>query len=351
MEILDVREHDPEEYEGKGINIHGCLYRIGPQIGAGHSKIVHVLRNARSGLHLNALAIYRDSDSGRQELGRELAFKALDDLIEGQGVVPSLMEVDLPGGVAYVQDYIGPYEPAPSQDIMAAERLMAAGEWIGAIDVYSRVLETQPDHTVALFNCASALNSTGHPEQAAHLMARAIDIEPNYRAYLHDYVKYCSAAERPTQVMDGWRAITERYPHDTSCQLYVDKVPQQAAALHNRGVQLAAEGHWNEAVALTDRAIESYVRLAEFDHKKVDQELAESLLNYGVFTTAIGNLIGGVQPLLQTMRIAHEYGRHDLYDPAAHAMRQALARDRQTVEQELERLTGGPVPLWFSKPS
>lgn len=346
-----MREHDPEEYEGKGTTIRGCLYRIGPQLGAGYSKFVHVLCNVRSGLHLHVLAIYRDADSGRRELGRELAVKALDDLMEGQGVVSSLMEVDLPGGVAYVQDYIGPYEPAPSQDLISAERLMVAGEWSEAVDMFSRVLETQPDHTVALFNCASVLNSMGRPELAADLMARVIAIEPNYRVYLHDYMKYCSAAEMPTEVLDGWRAITERYPHDTSCQLYVDKVPRQAATLHNRGVQLATEGHWNEAVALTGRAIESYVRLAELDHKKFDQDLAESLLNYGIFATLVGNLIGGVEPLLQTMRIAHEYGRHDLYDSAAHAMRQALVLDRQTVAEELERLTGGPVPQWFSSPS
>ncbi|MGW6696243.1 hypothetical protein [Nocardia sp. NPDC055049] len=351
MEMLDVRKHDPEEYEGKGITIRGCLYRIGPQLGSGYSKFVHVLRNARSGLHLNVLAIYRDADSGRQELGRELAVKALDDLMEGQRVVPSLMEVDLPGGVAYIQDYIGPYEPAPSQDIVSAERLMVAGEWFEAADMFSRVLETRPDHTVALFNRASVLNSMRRPDLAANLMARVIDIEPNYRAYLRDYVKYCSAAEMPIEVMDGWRAITERYPHDTSCRQYVDKVPRQAAALHNRGVQLATEGQWNEAATSTERAIESYVRLAEFDHKKFDQELAESLLNYGIFATAGGNMIGSIQPLLQTMRIAHEYGRHDLYDLAAHEMRQALALDRQTVAEELERLTGGPVPPWFGNPS
>ena len=41
MELLDLTNHDPEEYEGKIVIWRQCEYIVGPYIGSGAERITH----------------------------------------------------------------------------------------------------------------------------------------------------------------------------------------------------------------------------------------------------------------------------------------------------------------------
>lgn len=57
MEILNLKEHSPEEYPGKIININSQEYIIGHLVGQGGHKLVYQLINSKSGLCHYVLSI------------------------------------------------------------------------------------------------------------------------------------------------------------------------------------------------------------------------------------------------------------------------------------------------------
>jgi hypothetical protein len=59
LEPLDLPEHSPEEWEGKGVSF-GADYVVGPYLGSGGERIVHRLVNSCSGLGLFVLKVIRD---------------------------------------------------------------------------------------------------------------------------------------------------------------------------------------------------------------------------------------------------------------------------------------------------
>ncbi len=322
--MLDPRVHDPEEYEGKGVVIRGCQYELGRLVGSGGSKFVHLLRNRRSGLTLMVLKVFRDPENARGELARELAAYGLDQML-GFGQVPNLMEVALDGAVAHVQDYHGPYEPAPRAELLRGQEFLKAGRWAEGVAALEVAVQAQPDHTVALNNCAFGLVRLERLAEAIDLMARVIEIEPNYLPYLQSYVEYAAMARRPVEVLDGFVRIRERYPHNHSCDDLAAQVPGWAAVLNNSSIDLARAGRLTEAVALIGQAVAVYTRLARTDPQTYEVELAESLLNLANFQRMAGDPAGALVTLYDATDIAERYRRRDLIEFARDLRQRTLS--------------------------
>lgn len=343
MEMLDVREHDPEDFEGKCVRIGGVLYALGPAVGSGQSKIVHVLRNHVSGLQLSVLAIYRDPLSAPSSLVREQAARALDDLL-GWDLVPDTMKVALPGCVAHLQDHVGPYEEPQHPDVAEGDRLGTRSRWKRALGAYSRALADRPSHTVALNNRAHVLDRLGRTAEAADDMARAVRIEPNYRPYLRAWVGYAAAAHRPTGVWDGCHMMKEKFPYDDRVGALLDTVPHMARLLSNEAAELADAGKGERAMALAHEAADTYDRLVAHDAAKHEAEQAVILANFGRCAARAGHLKTAVRPLFRAMALANQRQDNELFRAALREFRQAAARAPDEVAAEYRRLYGDALP-------
>ena len=104
-EPLDLAVHDPEEWEGKYIDVGGAQYTIGAQIGAGASKIVNRLVNDRSGLSELALKVWRDPSAGGPE-GAE-ALRSLHGAAGMTTTLPSEVTFWAHGGCLQLQQFFG----------------------------------------------------------------------------------------------------------------------------------------------------------------------------------------------------------------------------------------------------
>lgn len=341
--MLDLREHDPEEFEGLGVRIGGAAYELGPSAGSGVSKFVHVLRNRASGLCLSVLAIHRDSRSAPDSIAREQAARASDDLL-GWDLVPNTMKISLPGGVGHMQDYAGPYEAKHRPRVADGDRQLGKGRLERALGSYSRALADSPSHTVALNNRAHVLARLDRTGDAADDMARAVRIEPNYLPYLRNWVRYAAAAHRPTAVWDGCRLMREKFPYADGVGTLLDAVPRMARLLNNEATGFAEAGQWERATALAREAAETHERLAARDAKKYEAEQAVVLANLGRCVARGGDPAAAVRPLFRAMAIANQRRNEPLLGAAVTDFRHAVARAPDEVAAEYRRLYGGPLP-------
>lgn len=343
MEMLDLWEHDPEDFEGKGITIGGVPYELGPEIGSGVDKIIHVLRNHTSGLHLSVLAIYRDAQSAPPALIREKAARILDGMLNFN-LVPDVMEVSLPGGIAHMQDYAGPYEMPQHPDVAKGDDLFGRHRWKAALRAYSRALRDRPHHTVAMHNQALALARLGRIGEASDAMSRAVQIEPNHLPYLRSWVEYSAAAHRPTAVWDGCRMAKEKYSYDDSFDALLDAVPHMARLLSNEADELVNARKWDQALERAKEAANTFERLVALDGEKYEKEQAVSLANFGRCAVRSGALKTAVGPLFNAMAIAKRCDNTPLFHASLAEFRQAVTRDPEGVAAEFQRLYGTPLP-------
>ncbi|MGW5498365.1 tetratricopeptide repeat protein [Streptomyces olivaceoviridis] len=346
---LDLENHDPEEYEGKSIVIDGCHYEIGEPVGSGADKYLHTLRNRKSGLCLSVLAIYRDPEVAQDMLRNEIAAKSVDAML-GFERVPNIRQVSLAGApAAHLQDYVGPFEAAPSPQLLAAQQLLHDEQWEEGAAALATVLEENPHHTVALNNMAFALARLGDAERAVELMAFVLDIEPNYLPYWRSYVQYADAAGCLAEILDGFSALREKYPYDHSCDRLAARVPGRAAALNNTALDLSRSGRAEEALETMARAAEAYRRLAEGDPEGYDVELAEALVNLGNCHRFAGDSAAATGALVEAMAIAQQHEQGELFGIAADSLRRASEGSPTEVAAEFERLTGVPIPDWLTR--
>ncbi|MFI0939224.1 tetratricopeptide repeat protein [Streptomyces sp. NPDC021020] len=347
--LLDLENHDPEEYEGKTVVIDGCPYEIAEPVGSGADKFVHKLRNRRSGLCLSVLAIYRDPEGAQDMLRNEIAAKSVDALL-GFERVPNIRQVSLAGApAAHLQDYVGPFEADPSPSLLTAQQLLHDERWEEGAAALATVLDENPHHTVALNNLAFALARLGGAERAVELMAVALEIEPNCLPYIRSYIQYADAAGRLAEILDGFSALREKYPYDHSCDQLAAEVPGRAAALNNAALDLSRSGRAVEALETMTRSAEAYRRLADGDPEGYDVELAEALVNLGNCHRFAGDVEAATGALVEAMVIAQRHEQGELFGIAADSLQRAWAEDPPGVAAEFERLTGSPIPDWLTR--
>ncbi|WP_028064688.1 tetratricopeptide repeat protein [Solirubrobacter soli] len=104
-EPLDLAVHDPEQWEGKYIDVGGARYTIGHEIGAGSSKIVHRLVNDRSGLLELALKIWRDPSAAGP--GGAESVRRLYGSLGMSTTIPSEVTFWAHGGCLQLQEFFG----------------------------------------------------------------------------------------------------------------------------------------------------------------------------------------------------------------------------------------------------
>jgi tetratricopeptide (TPR) repeat protein len=239
METLDLNIHDPEEFEGKCISYNGCDYEIGPCIGSGSEKIVHKLINRRSKLCLNVLLIFRIPEFAAQELKREVAAKHVADMFGGVDV-PDIIGIQAYGGILAIQEYIGPFEEETSSTfslMKEANSLLSSSDKTQAVSLYQRILDINPDHTVALNNLAYIQANSRDLQAAVTLQSKALEIEPNYLPYHRSYLEYtasCGMLRASINQLEQMKSIFP-YAHDSDevgINLYLETgLPEKAKSL------------------------------------------------------------------------------------------------------------------------
>lgn len=226
MEQLDLKQHSPEEYSGKLIVSHGAEYIVGPHLGTGAERIVHLLVNRRSQLALLVIKIMR------QALPKGL----LSSIYAKLRSDPKLAEVvtvthgiDLPGGHAELQPYVGGGDVGADPEdaaLDAAYQALKGDDLSGAAAQYEALLARRPDHTIALINLASARSGLGEASRAAELARRAVEIEPNLLLYREALIQYTAAASMIPLAIEEFVAATSVFEnvfdlHELAIDLYL----------------------------------------------------------------------------------------------------------------------------------
>jgi tetratricopeptide (TPR) repeat protein len=190
MEALDLTKHDPEEYEGKLIVCNGREYLVGAYLGTGAERIVHKLINCKSKLCFHVIKVVR------QPRPRGIYTKLIARLRSNSQlarVIPITVELEIAGGRVELQ----PYFPSPSEErdpvadlLDEADAHLKHNDYTQAIDIYNRVLRTNPSHTMALINLSAAYRGLNEISRSRELASMAVEIEPNYFQYRHALISY-----------------------------------------------------------------------------------------------------------------------------------------------------------------
>jgi tetratricopeptide (TPR) repeat protein len=223
------------QWQGKLVELNGCRYVVGKQLGRGGAGFVFELINIRSKLCLHVLKLYRSHREG--EAGRVVSMEMTRHYYEvgGETRPPWLINIDLPGGIGQVQEYIGPYEPeSPTRGLLeqAAQLLTELPVWapgrqltLGendrkkaskAMDLCYAVLKNNPEHTVAISNLALAMAQLDDWNGAASMQRKALAIEPNHLLTYENAVRYSMGAELEWSALEQFNNMKEIFPYATA---------------------------------------------------------------------------------------------------------------------------------------
>lgn len=223
---LDLLQHTPEAFAGKGITIRGCDYTIGAAVRTGDQGHLHTLTNRRSGLTLHLIQIrreYRDHPAAalsasrrNQALTTELRnarrIDGTDDaavgvvsVVEGHGGSFELHEI--PWGAA------GEAGPEAVRDaVRNAFEAEEHGDIPRAVVCLEGAIAAYPDHTAALINLAGVLSRAGDPARARALVQRTLGIEPNHTGYAIAAIEVALAFGSRV-AYEAYRELVARFPH------------------------------------------------------------------------------------------------------------------------------------------
>ena len=214
-ELLDLTVHGVEDFEDKVVVVHGSEYHVDRYLGAGIARIVHLLRNPRSGLSLHVIKIERDPLAGHVDA----AAATLEPLVREprlSTIIPDLLIVAIPGGRVEVQVYGGGKDIAddPFGDHLDEAQLAVSTErWAEAAEVYRRVLVENSSHTFALNNLAFCKDRMGDVSAAIEYSGRAVTIEPIYRPYRLANASLLEKAGHRRAALDSMESVRTLWPY------------------------------------------------------------------------------------------------------------------------------------------
>jgi len=160
--------------------------------------------------------------------------------------------------------------PKVQEAINRAVQLQSAGEFAQARKIYLDVLQTSPNHPVALHLLGALSHQTGDHEKAVELISRTLAIAP-------DYADAHSNLGAALKALGKISAAVESYKKAISYK------PNYPAAHYNLAISLATLGQTSEAIESYQRAIDidpNYYQalrnLAELHNKSgnIDQAIA-----------------------------------------------------------------------------
>jgi tetratricopeptide (TPR) repeat protein len=224
MEQLDLRRHTPEEFAGKSVTIGGRHYAIGPKFD-GDEGHAHFIVNELSGLCLHVMQVgkqYLSNPSGALAASRERARETADlrsnMLRNGEQItLPLVSVIEGNGGSFELHETtwgaFGHTEDSPGREsIDLAVSQSEAGDQRSAVGVLSALLESHPNHSVALGLLAGVVCDMGDQASAQQIFARSIEIEPNYAKIRGQQVVAAMRATRRRQALELFQELKARYP-------------------------------------------------------------------------------------------------------------------------------------------
>jgi tetratricopeptide (TPR) repeat protein len=217
MNKLDLNAHSPVEYEGKLVVHNDCEYMVGAHLGTGAERIVHKLINRTSGLCLHVLKIWRHGSLGYvpSEMRAKLAAGRTPEH-DFAKIIPVSIEIELPGGRAEMQIYVGDSRDEKSQaDVLInqADELLHKSQFREAATLYEKTLAENPEHTRAMVNLAAARAGDKDLAGAYEAAQKAARIEPNYPLYRRAVIHYLTAQGLRRPALDEFRLLQRDFPN------------------------------------------------------------------------------------------------------------------------------------------
>jgi tetratricopeptide (TPR) repeat protein len=109
-------------------------------------------------------------------------------------VIPITIELEISGGIVELQPYhltlSGKERDVVADLLDEADAHLKSNNYTQAIDIYNRVLRSNPSHTMALINLAAAYQGLNEISRSMELARMAVEIEPNYFLYRHALISY-----------------------------------------------------------------------------------------------------------------------------------------------------------------
>lgn len=242
MRELDLRQDEVEEYEGRIVRVRGTTYQIGPWLGEGAERVVHRLRNVRSGLTLHLFKVLREGDRAVEaaERGAQVTRAAHD---AGLPVPEDSLVVTGHGGVFEMEE-----QPAPESDELADLEVRAEGtseaSWLMEADERcQKVLAINSDHTQALHLLAHVAYQRGDKDAAMGLRQRALEVEPNVRPYWFGLLTQLAADGMLQSFLNVFYELIERWPREGRMNILAARVllalgrPDEAGGLDLRPIR------------------------------------------------------------------------------------------------------------------
>jgi tetratricopeptide (TPR) repeat protein len=242
VQELDLRQDEVEEYEGRIVRVRGTTYQIGPWLGEGAERVVHRLRNVRSGLTLHLFKVLREGDRAVETAEKAAGItRAAHDA--GLLVPEDSLVVAGHGGVFEMEE-----QPSPESDELADLEATAEGtpraSWFTEADERCReVLAVNPDHTQALHLLAHVAYQKDDRDTAMGLRRRALEVESNVRPYWFGLLTQLAADGMLQSFLKVFSDLTERWPREGRMNVLAARVllalgrPEEAGELNLRPIR------------------------------------------------------------------------------------------------------------------
>lgn len=221
---LDLREHGPEDLDGRVLHLGGADYIVGARLAGDDQGIAHRLVNRAAGISHHVLYLpagYREDAPGalarlRSEVAENLALRAHMLGAGDRGAAA------LPISTVHVIDGIGmelrETAPLPEPGDPAMGILVHVGELrkkgnLAMAAVHLRdLLAALPRHTAALELLAQCLDATGDHAGACTTLQRAIAVEPNLAAFRGRLMRFALRAHMPRLALQTLEYVHACHP-------------------------------------------------------------------------------------------------------------------------------------------
>ncbi len=158
---------------------------------------------------------------------------------------------------------------------LEGRRYLAIGNVNGAIRCYENRLLVRPADVAAVHNFGVCLKKSGHPDMAASVFARAVEMAPRVDEHRLELIECCAASHHEDIACRQLDVLIKRHPEDPSYKIRAARL----LALESNPVR-----DIDRAIALAEEA----VKMTRWKDRAYVQELAEVYIACGRTTLGLG---------------------------------------------------------------